>query len=203
MKRITTNNMIDFRFRYILLVLLATTISSFVFISCSSGAEIEPSHNLTPLPTSPVKDVAESTEQIDDTPKVVVDVLFDYLRAQSLWGAAMYKEAIGSYNVVLKMRPELYLAYHGRALAYYKEGMVERALEDFDQAISIKPDYASALRNRGVVYANEGRITEACSDLNKALEIYETRLSSGKVVFNQEKIKNDLMETTNLLRSCR
>jgi tetratricopeptide (TPR) repeat protein len=101
------------------------------------------------------------------------------------------------------MHPELYLAYHGRALAYYKEGMVKKALEDFDQAIAIKSDYASALRNRGVVYANEGRLTEACSDLNKALGIYETRLDSGKVVFNQEKIKSDLMETKNQLRSCR
>ncbi|MAO89538.1 MAG: hypothetical protein CL880_03250 [Dehalococcoidia bacterium] len=195
--------MIGFRFRYILLVLLSTTISLFAFISCSNGAEIETSSNPTSMPASPVTDLTESTAQIDDTPKVVLDVLFNYLRAQSLLSAAMYKEAIGSYNVVLKVHPELYLAYHGRALAYYKEGMVERALEDFDQAIAIKPDYASALRNRGVVYANEGRLTEACSDLNKALGIYETRLSSGKVVFNQEKIKNDLMETTSQLRSCR
>ena len=194
--------MIGFKFRYILLVLLSTAISCFTFLSCSTDTSIEPNSNLTPIPTPPVMDLTEPATPIGDIPKVARDVLFDYLRAQSLLSAAMYKEAIGSYNVVLKVLPKLYLAYHGRALAYYKEGMVERSLEDFSEAIAIKPDYASALRNRGIVYANEGRLIEACSDLNKAREIYETRLSADKVVFNQEKIKSDLIETINQLRSC-
>ena len=194
--------MIGFKFRYILLVLLSAAMSCFTFISCSTDTSIEPNSNLIAIPTTPVMELTEPTAQISDPSKVARDVLFDYLRAQSLLSSAMYKEAIGSYNVVLKILPKLYLAYHGRALAYYKVGMVERSLEDFSEAISIKADYASALRNRGVVYANEGRLIEACSDLNKARGIYEAELSTDKVVFNQEKITSDLIETINQLRSC-
>ncbi len=194
--------MIKFKVKYITACSVALLLGLFTLASCTKDTDIDTRSEPSREPTIETQELIRPTIEIDNTQAVAKDVLFDYLRAQSLLGAAMYKEAIGSYNVVLKILPELYLAYHGRALAYYKEGMVERSIEDFNRAIEIKPDYASALRNRGVVYANERMFIEACADLNKAIEIYEARLGSGEEIFNREQIESELLETTSQLSSC-
>ena len=122
----------------------------------------------------------------DEHDEPAIDVLFDYLRAVSLLNAGQYKEAVGRYNVVLRIHPDLYLAYHGRALAYYNEDFLDLALKDFDRAIEIKPDYAEALRNRGVVLGNQGLYDRARDDLSKAVELYR---SKGDVDAMREALK--------------
>lgn len=117
----------------------------------------------------------ETASVVEEDERPAVDVLFDYLQAVGLLNAGMYKEAVGRYNVVLRIHPDLYLAYRGRALAYYNEDLFDLALEDFDRAIEIKPDYAEALRDRGVMMANEGRHREARIDLERAVEIYREK----------------------------
>jgi tetratricopeptide (TPR) repeat protein len=112
-------------------------------------------------------------EEESDEP--AIDVLFDYLRAVGLLNAGQYKEAVGRYNVVLRILPELYLAYHGRALAYYNEDLFDLALDDFNKAIEYKSDYAEALRNRGVLFGNQGRHDLARSDLELAVGIYREK----------------------------
>ena len=111
----------------------------------------------------------------DESDGPAIDVLFDYLRAVGLLNAGQYKEAVGRYNVVLRIHPDLYLAYHGRALAYYNEDLFDLALDDFNKAIEYKPDYAEALRNRGVLLGNQGRHALARSDLELAVEIYREK----------------------------
>jgi len=195
--------MFNFSIRYILLILLITTVSVPLLFSCSANPEVN-QEAVPNVPSAPIEDeLVESTTTVDVNTPVARDVLFDYLRAQSQLGAAMYKEAIGSYSVVLKIHPDLYLAYHGRALAYYKENMVDKAIEDFNKAISLKPDYAVALRNRGIVFANEGLFNQACSDLNKALEIYKNKLTMNEFVLGKEKVNSDMLETLSQLKSCR
>ena len=119
---------------------------------------------------STVETEAVGDEDVDDEPKA--DVLFDYLQAVGLLQAGMYKEAVGRFNVVLRIHPDLHLAYRGRGLARYHEEQYDLALEDFTLAIEAKPDYAEALRDRGVLLANENRLDEAMRDLEKAVEIY-------------------------------
>ena len=143
----------------------------------------DPSPTATETPADSVQEAAgDAVEGDDETAGVdgedegpAVDVLFDYLQAVGLLNAGMYKEAVGRYNVVLRIHPDLYLAYRGRALAYYNEDLFDLALEDFDRAIEIKPDYAEALRDRGVMMANEGRHREARRDLERAVEIYREK----------------------------
>ena len=106
-------------------------------------------------------------------------MLFDYLQAVGLLNAGQYKEAVGRYNVVLRIHPDLYLAYHGRALAYYNEDLFDLALEDFNKAIEYKPDYAEALRNRGVMLGNQGQHIQAQEDLQKAVDIYREKGELG------------------------
>jgi tetratricopeptide (TPR) repeat protein len=107
------------------------------------------------------------------------DVLFDYLQAVGLLNAGQYKEAVGRYSVVLRIHPDLYLAYHGRALAYYNVDLFDLALDDFDKAIEYKPDYAEALRNRGVLLGNQGQRAAARIDLQRAVDIYREKGALG------------------------
>lgn len=116
-------------------------------------------------------------EEENDGP--AIDVLFDYLQAVGLLNAGQYKEAVGRYSVVLRIHPDLYLAYHGRALAYYNEDLFDQALDDFNKAIEYKPDYAEALRNRGVMLGNQGQRAAARADLQAAVDIYREKGDLG------------------------
>lgn len=130
----------------------------------------------TPTPAAtetPAEEDQTETADAEDEPQV--DVLFDYLQAVGLLNAGMYKEAVGRYSVVLRIHPDLHLAYRGRALAYYNEELIDLAIEDLDRAIEIKPDYAEALRDRGVLLSNEGRYGEARRDLEAAAQIYREK----------------------------
>ena len=122
---------------------------------------------------SGIDPILEELEEESDEP--AIDVLFDYLQAVGLLNAGQYKEAVGRYGVVLRIHPDLYLAYHGRALAYYNEDLFDLALDDFDKAIEFKPDYAEALRNRGVMLGNQGQYAAARADLQAAVDIYREK----------------------------
>jgi tetratricopeptide (TPR) repeat protein len=124
-----------------------------------------------------VSGFGDPEEEESDEP--AIDVLFDYLQAVGLLNAGQYKEAVGRYSVVLRIHPDLYLAYHGRALAYYNEDLFDLALDDFDKAIEYKPDYAEALRNRGVMLGNQGQHAAARADLQAAVDIYREKGDLG------------------------
>ncbi len=125
------------------------------------------------------ENVVSATDGEEESNEPAIDVLFDYLQAVGLLNAGQYKEAVGRYNVVLRIHPDLYLAYHGRALAYYNEDLFDLALEDFNKAIEYKPDYAEALRNRGVMLGNQGQHIQAQEDLQKAVDIYREKGELG------------------------
>jgi len=126
---------------------------------------VEPSPTFEPSPTPEPVPTPEPTAKPPDA-------LFDYLAAINLLSAAQYKEAIARFGTVIRLQPDLALAYHGRALAYYNNDLPDLALEDLDRAIELDPDYADAYRNRGVMRLNEGKVSLAAADLERALELY-------------------------------
>ena len=172
------------------LFLLLTALSALALVACSNGGADQPAPLATvaETPTSSPEPAESPTVEPTETPQEVIttgdveeedgpkiDVLVDYLQAVGLLNASMYKEAIGRFSVVLRIHPDLYLAYHGRALAYYNEDLFDLAMEDFDRAIELKPDFAEALRNRGVILGNERNYAQAREDLTRAANIYRTK----------------------------
>jgi len=66
------------------------------------------------------------------------------------------------------LKPDNYLAYNNRGIAYYKLKEFELSLADFNRTISLKEDY-------GVAYLHRGNIKEmldddagACDDWSRA-----------------------------------
>ena len=184
----------------IALPVLAVTI---VAIACSTVAPTltaaptttpVPSATATPQPASPTP-VPLPTATQTATPELVPtatpqrEVLFDYIRAVQLLEIAEYEDAIAAFGLVIRLLPDLYLAYHGRGLAYYHDERFALALEDFDSAIEIKPDFAQAFKSRAALYEDQGERDKAVADLRMAISFYDRVRESRRL---QEAI--DLLE---------
>ena len=92
-----------------------------------------------------------------------------------------FKDAIQAFGVVIRMLPDFTQAYHGRAVAYYRDGQVDLALEDLDRAIELDPDFADAYRDRAVAHAEQGDTANAAADLETALGLYDPKRDAEKL----------------------
>ena len=57
--------------------------------------------------------------------------------------------AIAEYDEVIRLAPELALAYNNRAMAFVSLGQYQRAIQDFDEPILLDPMDAGSIVNRG------------------------------------------------------
>ena len=103
------------------------------------------------------------------------------MSAVNLLSAAQYEDAINQYNKVLRIIPDLALAYHGRGLAYHHLEQHDLAMEDLNKSIQLDSEYADAYRNRGVILLNRGEMNKGISDINKAMDLYESRGETAKL----------------------
>ena len=177
---------------FILKNLLLPVLIIILFIGCSqtdndvlnTSNEETSSTNITN--TKP--DTSTSAE-----PEVVADPLFPYMSAVNLLSAAQYEDAINQYNKVLRIAPDLALAYHGRGLAYHHLEQHALAMDDLNKSIQLDPEYADAYRNRGMILINQGQADKGFSDINKAINLYKTRGETAKL----QELENILTRPTN------
>ena len=92
-------------------------------------------------------------------------------RADSLYRAKRYEEALATYNVAIRLDPNRAATYDSRGLVYSYSGKHEKALLDYSRAIELQPGLPTAYNNRGWAYLELGRLNESLPDLNKALEL--------------------------------
>ena len=132
-----------------------------------------PEPTATPEPTAiPEPTPApEPTATATATPEPP-DVLFRYTAGVNLLNAAQYDEAVSSFDMVIRVLPEMAKAYHYRGLAHYNEDRFELALEDFIKAIELKPVFPEAFRNRGVLHLNQGNLRKGIEDLEEAIRLF-------------------------------
>lgn len=141
-----------------------------------------PQPTLIPEPTITDKSTPASTENSTPSPTPEPpDLLFRYMYAVNLLNAAQYEEAIPQFDLVIRMLPDLALAYHYRARAHYQREVpnLDLARSDLDKAIELDPNFAEAYQNRGVLKLNEGEEEGGVIDLQKALVLY---IDKGDVV---------------------
>ena len=120
------------------------------------------------------------------------DMLFRYITAVQQLNAAQYKEAISSFDMVIRVLPDLTKAYLYRAIAHHKEKQTELALEDLDKAISIKSDFADAYRYRAIINSESGDFRLALTDLENALQFYNEQGDTRGAVEIQQMIRQSL-----------
>jgi tetratricopeptide (TPR) repeat protein len=148
--------------------------------SCSQTEDVQDDVSNTQQLSSTAVDVKiEETEAVETEPNV--DALFPYMSAVNLLSAAQYEDAINQYNKVLRLKPDLSLAYHGRGLAYHHLEQHDLAMEDLNKSIQLDPLYADAYRNRGIIFLNRGELNKGASDINKAMDLYKARGDNKKL----------------------
>ena len=90
----------------ILPILIVTLLTN-----CSQTEDVQDDVSNTQQLSSTAVDVKiEETEAVETEPNV--DALFPYMSAVNLLSAAQYEDAINQYNKVLRLKPDLSLAYH-------------------------------------------------------------------------------------------
>ena len=165
-----------FRVKNLLLVTLIVTL----FTGCSQTDNT--TTDVSNEQQSIASDVDVQAEESEAEESVTtVDPLFPYMSAVNLLSAAQYEDAINQYNKVLRIIPDLALAYHGRGLAYHHLEQHDLAMEDLNKSIQLDSEYADAYRNRGVILLNRGEMNKGISDINKAMDLYETRGETAKL----------------------
>ncbi len=161
-----------------LAILLTVIIVGVIYFASAnnpeSNAEIQTKEANSPLPAdSPLPPVSPLPTAAPSSPAPEV------LQAMIEQGIAQYEngqhqQAIDTFNEVLNMDPENFLAYNGRGTVYTDLQAYEKALADYTQSIENAPQFPHAYYNRGRVYRLLGQDDEALTDLQKAIDMAPT-----------------------------
>jgi tetratricopeptide (TPR) repeat protein len=89
----------------------------------------------------------------------------------ALTQAGRVQEAIGEFDLALRMKPDLADAHHNLALALLRLGRVPEAIGHWEQALRIEPNYAEAHCNLGVVLQRTGKLEDAIGHYEQALRV--------------------------------
>ena len=146
-------------------------LAAMLMLACSQPPEPTPMPSPTPEPTAtpaPTPTPEPTPEPTGEPP----DMLFRYTQAVQLLNAAQYEEAISSFDIVLRVLPDLAIAYNYRGVAYYHEEQYDLALENFDKAIELKKTSPTPFLNRAALHSKLGNTRLAIEDMETALELY-------------------------------
>ena len=148
--------------------LLMAAVATVVLAACSTTVAPTPTPEptATPIPPPTPEPTATATQQ-------PADAMFTYVYAERLLRSGLYEEAIPQFDIVIRLMPDLALAYHGRGQAQYREEHPDLALQDYNMAIKLKPEMAEAYLSRSLLYKESGEDEKSLQDLEAALSIYE------------------------------
>jgi tetratricopeptide (TPR) repeat protein len=89
----------------------------------------------------------------------------------ALLDAGRLPEAIGQFELALRLDPNLAQAQLNYGVALTRMGKTQEAVGHWEQALRIKPDYAEAHNNLANVQLQVGNVREAISHYEQALQI--------------------------------
>ena len=114
-----------------------------------------------------IKSIPTSVAETNTPP----DVLFNYTYGIRLLNSAQHKEAIAQFDIVIRVLPNLAIAYENRGIAYYHEEQYEVAMNDLNKAIELDDKRESAYSHRGIVQYEKGLYDAALSDFDQAIAL--------------------------------
>ncbi|PZO36076.1 MAG: hypothetical protein DCF19_22480 [Pseudanabaena frigida] len=113
-------------------------------------------------------------ELITDLPTILNDKTQDndpdkfYKQGVSLRDIGRYEEAIVSFDIALRIKPDFYDAWYKRGSTLRNLGKYEEALDSYDQALKIKPYKGVVWFQRGHVLLKLDKYEEAISSFDRA-----------------------------------
>ncbi len=94
-----------------------------------------------------------------------------FVRGLTLSNFGDYEEAIASYDLALKIKPDKHEALNNKGNALGALGRYEEAIASYDLALKIKPNDASPWYNKACAYALSSKPEKAVIYLQKAIEL--------------------------------
>lgn len=91
--------------------------------------------------------------------------------ANQLRKQRQYKEALATYDKVIKLRPGIAQAYWGRCESLNGLKRPAQAIVACDDALAVKPNYAEAVLGKGVAFKQQQRILEALDMFERATQL--------------------------------
>ena len=85
--------------------------------------------------------------------------------------AEKYTDAIESFRIVIRVKPDISEPYFFRGIAKYNLMDYMGAEQDYTKAIKIKPNYTDALRYRGYTRLNLKKYYLAVNDFDDAIKL--------------------------------
>jgi tetratricopeptide (TPR) repeat protein len=82
-----------------------------------------------------------------------------------------WDRAIGLLTEIIKVNPELSLAYHNRAVAYSKKGMYDRSLADLKRAVKLNPKAPDSYALMGIVLDIKQDYDSAVAAFQRAMKL--------------------------------
>ena len=102
------------------------------------------------------------------TAQLNIDYYINQGRAELF--AEKFNDAIKSFNIVIKVKPELADPYFFRGIAKYNLLDYIGAEQDYSKAIEYKPNHTDALRYRGYTRINLKKYYLAANDFDNAIK---------------------------------
>lgn len=94
-----------------------------------------------------------------------------FARGQRALMEGEYTKAINSFNIIIRLDPDLYEAWFFRGIGKYNLGDFSGAESDFNRALDLNPVYTLAYHYRAITRSRLGRYDEAIEDLQRAVEL--------------------------------
>ena len=82
-----------------------------------------------------------------------------------------YNKALASWDKVLKIDPDNYVAWSNRGLVLLQLERYEQAVESFDKVVELKPDNYRTWNTRGMMLMALGRYEEALANFEQAIAL--------------------------------
>lgn len=94
-----------------------------------------------------------------------------FSRGQRALMEGEYTKAINSFNIIIRLDPDLHEAWFFRGIGKYNLGDFSGAESDFNRALELNPVYTLAYHYRAITRSRLGHYDEAIEDLQKAVEL--------------------------------
>jgi tetratricopeptide (TPR) repeat protein len=94
-----------------------------------------------------------------------------FSKANSLYAAGRYSDAVNEYQQGLKSNPNDFTAYTRLGLSYIKLRQPEKAIEVFKKAVTLRPKEVWAHTNLSYGYLEAGKFDEALEAAEQAVEL--------------------------------
>ena len=105
-----------------------------------------------------------------------------------------FDRALSSYQVVIKIAPDILETYFKMGVVFSYKGNLEAAIDCFQKLLNVDPNYAEAQNNIGIIQLKLGKLDAAYASSSRALELRpdnaEAHKNIGDVCFERHALKD-------------